>query len=64
MLGKENSIIRAEKSGKEAFRMWQKKSGRKMQDRANIPGKEANRIRLKNQIKKLNGKINILCILH
>lgn len=35
-----------------------------MQDRANIPGKEANWIRLKNQIKKLNGKINILCILH
>lgn len=33
-----------------------------MQDRANIPGKEANRIGLK-KINKLNRKINILCIL-
>lgn len=74
-LGKENSIIRAEKSGIGALRIGQKnqvtklsgcgkkKPGRKMQDRANIPGKEANQIGLK-KINKLNRKINILCILH
>lgn len=63
-LGKENSIIRAEKSGIGAPRIGQKnqvrklsgcgkkKSGRKMQDRANIPGKEANRIGLKKSDKE------------